>query len=712
MLKILIRNFKYWPWKTRFSLFNFSKPLFEFALIPLLVTLWGFFTSANLAIAEESPQVLSEEEKKILNMGISELLQMDVVVTSASKKPQKINETASAIFVVTQEDIRRSGAVNIMEALRIVPGVQVSKINQNRYAISIRGFNRRLGSDKLLVLMDGRTLYSPSAAGVFWLGQDTVLEDIDRIEVIRGPGASLWGSNAVAGVINISTKSSHETKGALVSGGIGSEERGFTSLRYGGPISEGLDFRVYGKYRSRDGGENPNGTDGIDDKEIAQGGFRADWEVDETTDLTFQGDLYNADAGLDFLSRFVSLQQGSTPFQGTTTQKGGNFLSRYNKALSNESNFKAQVYYDRLERESAVPFDNVVDQFDFEFQHDFKIKDTHRVSWGANYRLSNFNFTNTNIVTFPNDLTHLYGFFIHDEIILVPDFLNLIVGSKFEHNQFSGWEIQPNVRTNIRFTEQHSAWAAVSRAVRIPTISEEGALINRAVVPPGAGLPLPLLLTEENQGNLNAESLVAYEAGYRFKLNSKFYFDISGFYFDYNDIIELTQSAPRFNLMPFPPHLQITAQNENSLEGDAYGFELASQWQALPQLKLAGSYSYLDVDLKPTKLNTFIPQSFNSEGDLDAEGEPNHVLSARAYINLLKNLEFDILYYFTSNNSARNVPSFHRLDLRLGWKPIEELELSLVGQNIADEKHFELNELLERATQTERSYYFKATVNF
>ncbi len=712
MLKILIRNFKYWPCKTRFFLFNFPKPLFEFVLIPLLVALWGFISTTSISIAEESSHILSEEEKKILNMGITELLQMDVVVTSASKKPQKINETASAIFVVTQEDIRRSGAVNIMEALRIVPGVQVSKINQNRYAISIRGFNRRLGSDKLLVLMDGRTLYSPSAAGVFWLGQDTVLEDIDRIEVIRGPGASLWGSNAVAGVINISTKSSHDTKGALISGGIGSEERGFTSLRYGGPINEGLDFRVYGKYRSRDGGENPNGTDGIDDKEIAQGGFRADWEVDEKTDFTFQGDIYNADAGLDFLSRFVSLQQGSAPFQGTTTQKGGNFLSRINKSLSNESNFKAQVYYDRLERESAVPFDNVVDQFDIEIQHDFKIKDRHRVSWGANYRLANFNFTNTNIITFPNDLTHLYGFFLHDEITLVQNFWNIIVGSKFEHNQFSGWEIQPNVRTNFRFDSQHSAWAAFSKAARIPTIREEGAMINRALIPAGGASPLPLLIREQNQGNLEAEDLLAYEAGYRFNYNSKFYIDLAAFYFDYKNIIEFTEDPVGFRLMPPPPHLLLDSTHDNSLEGEVYGFEVTSQWQPLPQLKLAGSYSYLGVDLQPTKINTFIPQNFSSEGDLDAEGEPNHVLSARAYINLPKNLEFDILYYFTSNNSARNVPSFHRLDLRLGWKPIKELELSLVGQNIADETHFELNELLERATQTERSYYFKATVNF
>ncbi len=614
--------------------------------------------------------------------------------------------------MVTQEDIRRSGAVNIMEALRIVPGVQVSKINQNRYAISIRGFNRRLGSDKLLVLMDGRTLYSPSAAGVFWLGQDTVLEDIDRIEVIRGPGASLWGSNAVAGVINISTKSSHDTKGALISGGIGSEERGFTSLRYGGPISEGLDFRVYGKYRSRDGGENPNGTDGIDDKEIAQGGFRADWEIDKGTDVTFQGDIYNADAGLDFLSRFVSLTQGSTPFQGITTQKGGNFLSRISKTFSDESKLKAQVYYDRLERESSVPFDNVVDQFDFEIQHDFKIKERNRVSWGANYRLSNFNFTNTNIITFPNDVTHLYGVFVHDEITLIQDFWNIIVGSKFEHNQFSGWEIQPNVRTNFRFDSQHSAWAAFSKAARIPTIREEGAMINRALIPAGGPLPLPLLIREQNQGNLEAEDLLAYEAGYRFNYNSKFYIDLAGFYFDYNNIIEFTEDPVGFRLMPPPPHLLLDSTHDNSLEGEVYGFEVTSQWQALPQLKLAGSYSYLDVNLKPTKLNTFIPQSFNSEGDLDAEGEPNHVLSARAYINLPQNLEFDILYYFTSNNSIRNIPEYHRLDLRLGWKPIKELELSLMGQNIADEKHFELNELLERATQTERSYYFKATVNF
>ena len=712
MLNYFIRNVKFRSQRFAFPGSKISRHLL-FGVAFLILEIFSLSTClSRSANAGHLSGTLSEEEKEILRMKIPELLQMDVVVTSPSKAPQKIKETASAIYVVTQEDIRRSGAVNLMEALRIAPGVQVSKINQNRYAISIRGFNRRLGSDKLLVLMDGRTLYSPSAAGVFWLGQDTLLEDVDRIEIIRGPGASLWGSNAVAGVINITTKSAKNTKGTLISGGIGNEERGFTSLRYGGALSEDVDFRVYGKYRSRDGGENPDGTDGIDDKEIAQGGFRMNWDYDENTEIEFQGDVYNADAGIDFLSRFISLQQGSAPFQGITTQKGGNFISRINKTFSDKSKIKAQAYYDRLERESAVPFDNIVDQFDFEFQHDLKIKDNHNFSWGANYRLSNFNFAHTNIVTFPNDTTHLYGFYFQDEIALSPDFINLIIGSKFEHNQFSGWEIQPNIRTNIQINEQHSVWGAVSRAVRIPTINENGVIINRVLIPPGGASPLPLLIREENQGNLKAETLLAYEAGYRFYLNSKFNFDLAGFYFDYDDIIEFAQGPVVFHPTTNPPILSMTSANKNSLEGNVFGFEVSSQWQLLPQLKLAGSYSYLNVDLRPTLPNTFIPQSLNSEGDLDAEGDPQHVFSARAYSDLPYDFEFDILFYYVSQNSVRNIPAYERLDLRLGWKPTKHLELSLVGQNVTSDTHFELNELLERATQTQKSYFFKATVNF
>jgi iron complex outermembrane recepter protein len=651
---------------------------------------------------------LSSEQLELLSLDIKELMQTDVVVTSVSKRPQLLHETASAVYVVTQEDIRRTGAVNIMEALRIVPGVQVSKINQNRYAISIRGFNRRLGSDKLLVLIDGRSVYSPSASGVFWIGQDTVLEDIDRIEVIRGPGASLWGSNAVAGVINIITKKSPETQGGLLSGGSGTVEKGFGTLRYGGKLNEDFSYRVYGKYRDRNEGKKTDGSNAIDDKQMGQGGFRSDWQINSRDNLTMQGDYYSLDAGLDFANRFISIAEGSAPFRGKSTQKGGNFMTRWTRVMEDSSSFQFQAYYDRLERRSALPFQNIVDQVDLDFQHNFLIGEKNNFLWGLNYRYAFFDFEETAIVQLPNRGTNLFSFFMHDEFTIVPNKWSLIFGSKFEHNEFSGFEVQPDIRTTWTPDSNHTIWAAVSRAIRIPSITEETSSVNRVVIPTSP----PLLIRDTNDGNTDSEELIAYEMGYRYKYNSQLNFDISSYYFDYNRLIEFTVGNTFFEATPSPAHLVLPFKFENSLEGEVYGVELSGQWQPFTNWRLSGSYTFSKIDLRPTKSNVFIPQSVGGEGDLDAEGEPNHILNVRSYLNLPYKLEFDTLFYYVSENSTLNIPSYSRVDLRLGWKPTKNFELSLVGQNILDNSHLELTELLEAETETERSFYFKATYNF
>ncbi len=647
---------------------------------------------------------LSEEQLKILKMDIKELMQTEAVVTSPSKRPQLLHQTASAVYVITQEDIRRTGAVNIMEALRIVPGVQVSKINQNRYAVSIRGFNSRLGSDKLLVLIDGRTIYSPSAAGVFWIGQDTVLEDVDRIEVIRGPGASLWGSNAVAGVINIITKESTVTQGTLLSGGVGTEERGFGTLRYGGKAGDKLTYRVYGKYRDRGDGQKTDGSDAFDDKQIAQGGFRSELQVNSKDTLTLQGDYYHMEADLDFKARFVSLSAGSAPFKGQTLQKGANFLSRWNRKIDAKSSMKLQMYYDRLERRSALPFKNNVDQVDVEFQHNMPLGTRQFLTWGLNYRYAYFDFETTDIASLPNEGTNLYGFFVHDEINLIPNKWNVILGSKFEHNEFSGLEIQPNIRTAWTPNKRSTYWAAVSRAVRIPTIRDERAVANRSLVP---GAP-PLLITETNDGRTNAEELIAYEIGYRFKPKPEFQFDITGYIFDYENIIEATFDPIFFTATPAPAHLVLNSVNDNALEGEVFGIELSGQWQPSRNWRLSGSYTFLNVELRPEE-DSF---SITTSGDLEAEGEPEHVINLRSYLNLPYDLELDTMFYYVSRNSSRQIRSYQRVDMRLGWKPTKSVELSLTGQNLFDESHPELSELLEEQSETERSFYAKATFKF
>jgi iron complex outermembrane receptor protein len=696
----------------RFTPKNISLiPLFFLFNIFILIIFSG---NASYANDEE----LTDEQLKIFDMPLKQLLRQDLVVTSAGKKPQKIEDTASAIYVVTNEDIRRSGAVNIMEALRIAPGVLVSKINQNRYAISIRGFNRRFGSDKLLVLIDGRSIYAPDDSGVFWIGQDAVLEDIDRIEVIRGPGATLWGSNAVAGVINIITKTAGNTQGFLVAGGAGNEENGFGTFRYGGKASEDFLYRVYGKYRVRDQGITADGEDSFDGKKAGQVGFRSDWDISPRDNLTMQGDAYSLDAQIDIQSRFTSLTEDNTPFRGKNTQSGANFLSRWTRDLENGSSIKLQAYYNFLERESDLPFDNISHQADIDFQHDFKLGEHHSLAWGLNYRFTQFDIPKNIIFDIPSVSTNLFGSFINDDITIIPEKLNLIVGSKFEHNEFSGFEIQPSVRTIWKPEENHTFWAAFSRAVRIPSLRESLGDSNRATLTGVQVLPFPpfgpsnILIKEVNTGTVDSEKLLSYEAGYRYNPNPNFSLDITGYFFDYKDLIEFELIEEFFD--PFPNQFVVPLSNNNVFDGQVYGIELSMDWNPFKNWKLGGSYTFTKINL--TKKDGFLfnesTDGFNADDDFNAQGEPNHLVNVHSYIKLPYNVEFDQMFYYTSTNSARDVPGYTRVDLRLGWKPAKYLDLSIVGQNIFDSSHPELNELFEFSSETQRSFYGKATFQF
>lgn len=668
------------------------------------------FIGSNPAFSANGKSLAGEDE--IFEMDIRQLMQMEVTVTSVSKRPEQLHKAASAIYVLTEEDIRRSGAVNIMEALRMVPGVLVSKLNQNRYAISIRGFNQRLGSDKLLVLMDGRSIYSPVQSGVFWIGQDTVLEDIDRIEVIRGPGAALWGSNAVAGVINIITKSAGKTQGGLVAGGAGTEELGFGTLRYGGKLENGLNYRVYGKYRDRDDGKFADGSDAFDDKQIGQGGFRTDWQINKQDHLTMQGDYYRLNSELDFASRFISLAAGSAPFRGTNIQEGANFLTRWNRAFDDASSYNLQVYYDRLKRKSGVPFDNVVDQLDIDFQHNFLFANAHNFSWGLNYRYTYFDLEATNIIQNTKDTTHLASLFLHDEIQLIPEELSLILGIKSEYNVFTGFEFQPSVRMAWNPHPNHTVWAAFSRAVRLPTVSDENATVNQILVPaPGiVGTGNPTLFQQIPNSGTKAEELLAYELGYRVKANEKLSFDVTAYYFDYDNLIANNTGTPLFFQAGPPVHDILPVFHDNSVKGEIYGMELSGQWQVFRNWRLSGSYTFADIQLHPfpgAPVNSFaFPDGF------EAEGEPNHILNIRSYLNLPHGLELDTFYYYVSKNTSRAIPEYGRLDVRMGWQPMKNVDLSFVAQNLLDESHPELNELLEVASETQRSYYLKATFKF
>src|SRR5450756_1218714 len=383
---------------------------------------------------------------------------MDLDVTSVSKHTEKLSETASAIQVITGEQIRRSGASSIPEALRLAGNLEVAQVDSRQWAISARGFNNTT-ANKMLVLIDGRTVYTPLYAGVFWDVQDTLLEDIDRIEVISGPGTALWGANAVNGVINITTKSAKDTQGLFLEGGGGTELRDFGGFRYGGQLATNLYYRVYGKYFDRDSEVLPNGHEATNDWNMGQGGFRVDWEATPINLLTLQGDMYGGNAAMPGPA-------------GDTGMGGGNVLGRWTHTLADDSDFKLQLYYDRTHRNIPQTFSENLDTYDLDFQHRFPLGERNSIVWGVGYRLTEDDVGNTAALGFlpPRLEQQTFSGFVQDEIALVQDRLNLTLGTKLEHNDYSGFEYEPSARLAWLITPKQTAWLAVSRAVRSPCL--------------------------------------------------------------------------------------------------------------------------------------------------------------------------------------------------------------------------------------------------
>ena len=484
-----------------------------FSLLTLhIVILFILLSTAPLSAAETNVR-----EDDIFNLGIADL--MNIEVTSASKKVQRVADVGAAVFVITQEDMRRSGTRSIPEALRLAPGVQVARIDANKWAVSIRGFNGRF-ANKLLVLIDGRSVYTPLFSGVFWDAQDTILTDIDRIEVIRGPGAALWGANAVNGVINIITKSATDTPGGLVSGGSGTEERGFAEARYGMRLSEATNIRFYAKRLDRDNGMTAAGDQTHDAWHMSRGGFRLDSHTTERDTLTIQGEYYEGNEGGS--ASFPRLPTASDPtISGTVAvdsgARGGHLLSHWERTLSDTSGMILQLYYDH----SQAAIDGTtgkMDVVDLDFQHRFALGKKQDIIWGVSYRFSRDDIENTFALSLlpPQKDSHLTSFFLHDEIALIPEHLSLILGARFECNNYSGFEIQPNSRLIWKPTPRHTLWTAVARAMRTPSRGDHGIIFPQSVIPPPLTFvpfpvnQLPAVVTIYGTEEYASEELLAY----------------------------------------------------------------------------------------------------------------------------------------------------------------------------------------------------------
>jgi iron complex outermembrane recepter protein len=575
---------------------------------------------------------------------------MDIEVTSVSKRPEKLTETASAIQVITGEAIRRSGATSLPEALRLAPNLQVAQVNSSQWAISARGFTNVL-SNKLLVLIDGRTVYTPLYAGVFWDVQNPPLEEIDRIEVISGPGGALWGANAVNGVINIITRSATETRGFSGSGGAGTEARGFGYLRYGGRLGSNLHGRVYAEAFGRDNSESVTGPDARDAWHMAQGGFRLDGNSGANNLLTLQGDVYDGRPDPD----------GGNP----VLARGGNALGRWTHTISESSNFQLQLYYDRTYRDFRNDFTEDLATYDVDWQHGFRLGKRQQLTWGLGARLMDHTTTNLQLFAFlpEHRLLHLYSGFLQDEITLVENRLRLTLGSKLEHNDYTHWEVQPSARLTWTPREIHTFWAAVSRAVRTPSRIDRDFFLSIA---PGVGFIVG--------DDIQSEEVLAYELGWRVRPDERLSLSLATFYNVYDNI----RSAE-----PGPPPSGIPITFENGVKGNSYGAELAATYQVSNRWQLRGGYSFLKKDLS-------IKPGSNDLNRATAESDdPEHQFLIQSTADLTSRLLWDVVFRVVGELPDPKLPAYAGLDLRLGWKLTPRLEVAVVGQNLLKAEHRE-----------------------
>jgi iron complex outermembrane recepter protein len=612
--------------------------------------------------------------------------------------------------VITQDDIRRSGATSIPEALRMAPGLEVARIDSNKWAIASRGFNGRF-DNKLLVLIDGRSVYTPLFSGVYWNVQDVMLEDVDRIEVIRGPGATLWGANAVNGVINIITKKAKATQSTVVTAGGGTEERGSGGVRYGSKIGDNTCYRVYGKYSNWDPSEYPGGVTANDGWDMLRGGFRADWMPVGANSLTLQGDLYHTKYH-EFLTIPSLNAPYSNSFPNSGKYSGGNVLGRWNHS-SEASSMSLQMYFDNTTMSDNNIFVDHQNIFDIDFQHGFRAGESHQVMYGFGYRyIRDSNDPSFTVAVMPNQLSvNHFGAFIQDEIGLASKQVLVTIGSKFEHNEFTGFEIEPNARLLWTITPNQSIWTAVSRAVRTPALTEEGLRLNSQVIPPGTPAnptPFPAVVAVFGSHDFKSEDLLAYEAGYRVQATTNFSWDIAGFYNNYSGLRTAEPGAPFTEGTPVPTNLVIPFIAQNKMSGGTYGVEFFGDWRVHKRLRVVGSYSYLQMDIKKNA------DSQDPTPDLPNGFSPRHQWYLRSSLDLPKHFEQDTTLRFVDKLPSLGVPSYYSFDAHLGWRPVSTFELSIGGQNLLDNRHFEfMPDFINTApTEVKRTVYGSITFKF
>jgi iron complex outermembrane recepter protein len=628
---------------------------------------------------------------------------MNVDVTSVSKKEQKASKTAAAIFVITKEDVRRSGATNIPDLLRLVPGLNVAQINANIWAISARGFNGEF-SNKLLVMLDGRIVYLPTFSGVFWDALDLPLEDIERIEVIRGPGGATWGANAVDGVINVITEKASETLGGMIVAGGGNLDQGFGTAQYGGNLGKSTDYRVFTKYFNQDHLAGATGQNGGDGWHTLRGGFRTDSRLSAKDDLAITGDLYSSRAGdVSGSVQSVASPNVQVSFAETNTT-GGYIQADWSHRYSDRSDTTLQISLDRYRRNDALR--ETRNTLDADFEHHFRWGARQDIVWGVGYRYSSST-TDGNLLFSlePADLnTQLFSGFAEDELALIPDRLSLTVGTKIEHNYYTGFGVMPTVRAAWTLHQHQMVWAAISRALRTPSSVDTASNLTVAgFVPPGSP---PVLIRSVGNPLFQDERQITYEVGYRTELLEGLSVDLATYYNSYDQLQTTEPASVFFETTPPPPHLVIPLIRENLMNGETHGLEIFANWKVTDRWSITPGYGFEEIHLHVDSSSQDTQTAAATEGST-----PRHWARLDTHVGITRGVAWDVSANFVGRLSNPDVPSYTRVDTQLSWRLGKGLSANFVGQNLVRDHHFEFvnNEGTGFANVVKRSAYAKLT---
>lgn len=654
-------------------------------------------TSA-LLIALAGPALAIAQTPPLTDYSLEQLLDVRIDASAAARKPQRLEDAAAAIHVITREDIRRSGMTSLPEVLRLAPGLQVARLDGGTWAVSSRGFNAK-NSDNLLVMMDGRVLHSPTFTGVYWNAQDVVLEDVERIEVVRGPGGTLWGANAVTGVINIVTRPAAATQGGMVSLGAGSHERQAT-VRHGGTLGDAGHFRVYARSFGQDKLKPAFGNAAHDARGLSSAGFRADWNLSGGRLLTVQGDYYRGVS--DHSGSDISLAAATrTPIGYPIDLAGGNLLARWTQILSAAEQWSLQFYRDYYQRD----YFNLGERratTDLDFQHRTPWGGRHDIVWGLGYRHTADAMANTAIVSFTpaRRSDHTFSAFLQDEIALAPDKLYLTAGAKVEHNGYTGTEWQPNLRLRWKVDARQTAWAAVSRAVHTPSRTDTDGQVVSTLLRVGPATHVMRL-----QGNpaVTAETLHAYEAGWRMQPTARLDIDIAAFRNEHRQLMTIEREASfvagGYTILPFAFH--------NRARATTHGIEANATWRPDDRWQFRISRSWLkmnirrDADSTDTSIETEVGRS------------PQHQFQFHAFHALSATVVLNASLYRVGELRSLDIPAYTRVDAGIAWRPRHDLELGLTGRNLLDPGHPEfLNPSGPRSTEVPRSLLATATWRF